>query len=184
MDFQAMKGELKSARFGRNGIAIVAGLLLVSNVLLAGKMYTSSNQVILVPTSIRDGMVARGAVDKRYLEALAMDAVYGLYNASPANLAYGRNVIERISAVENRQKLLRHYDDVANDIRERDISTVFYVGQIEHSFENLEVVVEGNLQTYLNTVLVAAEPRRILLTFTVEAGSARLNKINVLEMEE
>jgi hypothetical protein len=36
----------------------------------------------------------------------------------------------------------------------------------------------------LNTVLVAAEPRRILLTFTVEAGSARLNKINVLEMEE
>lgn len=179
-----MKGQLHAARFGRNIIFGVAVVMLAANLLLAGKLFTSSNQVVLVPTSIRDGMVARGAVDKRYLEALAMDAVYGLYNASPANLEYGRNVIERISAVGNRQKLLRHYDDVANDIRERDISTVFYVGQIEHSFENMEVVVEGNLQTYLNTVLVAAEPRRILLTFTVEAGSARLNKINVLEMEK
>lgn len=183
MDFQTMKAQLKSARFGRNVISGVCAVLLLSNLMLVGKLYTSSNQVVLVPTSISDGMVARGAVDKRYLEALAMDAVYGLYNASPANLEYGRNVIERISAVGNRQRLLRHYDDVANDIRERDISTVFYVGQIEHSVANMEVVVEGELQTYLNTVLVASEPRRILLTFTVEAGSARLNKINVLEMD-
>lgn len=184
MNFQSLKKELKSARLQRNLVFCTALGLLVINGLLVSKIFTSSNQVILVPTSVRDGMVARGAVDKRYLEAIAMDAVYGLYNASPSNVQYGRDVIERISASKTRQSLLRKYDEVATDIQERDISTVFYTRTIEHSPDRLEVVVDGDLHTYLNTVQVAIEPRRILLTFAVEAGSARLNKINVLEIDE
>ena len=184
MNFQAMQRNLRTAKIGRGVFAGIAALLLTTNALLTAKLYTTSNQVVLVPTNISDGMVARGSVDKRYLEALALDAVYGLYNASPSSLAYGRQVIERVSAISERNNLLKHYDEVSTDIREREISTVFYPQQIEHNFMNLQVVVEGSLQTYLNTVLVSVEPRRIMLTFKPEAGSVRLSKINRLEVEQ
>lgn len=184
MDFQILQKQLQSARTGRMAFVLVSAVLLAINAVLALKLYSTSNQVILIPTSVSDGMVARGAVDKRYIEALALDAVYGLYNASPKSLDYGRSVIERIASVADRNTLLKHYDEVATDIRERDISTVFYPRQIEHNFAAREVVVEGDLQTFLNTVLVSVEKRRIMLVFKVEAGSARLSKINRLEVEE
>ena len=48
------------------------------------------------------------------------------------------------TAVANRNELLRHYDSVATDIRERSISTVFFARRIEHNFNRLEVIVEGD----------------------------------------
>lgn len=183
MNFQALQRSVRHARMARNILAGTTALLFGINGLLAFEIYSQSNQVILVPTNVSDGMIARGAVDKRYLEALALDAVYGLYNANPQNLDYGRTVIARLAAVADRNALLRHYDSVATDIRERKISTVFFARRIEHNFDRLEVIVEGDMQTFLNTVLVGSEPRRIKLSFVVEAGSTRLSRISKLEIE-
>jgi len=184
MDFQVMQKRLKSANI-RN-IILLSGfvLMLCSNGLLAVKIYSASNQVVLVPTSITDGMVARGAIDQRFVEAVALDAVYGLYNSSPTTLRYGRIVIERTASVKNRAGLLELYDEVAEDIRQREISTVFRPTQIEHNLDQLEVTVKGELDTYLSNVKVATERRNILLTFVIEAGSVRLSKINRIEEEK
>ena len=183
MDPLHLQKSLRNAKIGRGVLAVTVGVLIVSNTLLVGKLYSSSNQVVLVPTSVSDGMVARGSVDKRYVEALALDAVYGLYNSSPNSLSYGRAVIERLASVGERVSLLKHYDAVATDISERDISTVFWPSKIEHNHDRLEVVVEGSLETYLNTVPINREPRRILLGFKIEAGSVRLKSISKLENE-
>lgn len=184
MDFQVMQKRLKGANI-RN-VVLLSGfvLMLGANALLAAKIYTASNQVVLVPTSITDGMVARGAVDQRFVEAVALDAVYGLYNSSPTTLRYGRIVIERTASVKNRAGLLELYDEVAEDIRQREISTVFRPTQIEHNLGQLEVTVKGELDTYLSNVKVATERRNILLTFVVEAGSVRLSKINRIEEKQ
>lgn len=183
MDPLHLQRSLRTAKVGRAAFVVISAVLLVSNTFLVLKMYSTSNQVVLVPTSVSDGMVARGSVDKRYVEALALDAVYGLYNSSPNNLSYGRAVIERLAAVSERASLLKHYDAVATDISERDISTVFWPHKIEHNHDRLEVVIEGDLDTYLNTVPINREPRRILLGFKIEAGSVRLKSITKLENE-
>lgn len=183
MNLQAVETTLSRTRLQRNVAFVLFGVMLLSNVLIGAKFLSQTNQVVLVPTNVSDGMVARGAADKRYIEALALDAVYAMYNASPGNLDYGRHVIERISSVGERNTLLRHYDEIGTDIRERDIATVFFPRQIEHNPESLDVIVDGVLQTYLNTVQIAAEPRRLLLTFVSEAGSVRLSRISRLEVD-
>lgn len=184
MDFQTMQKRLKSANI--RGIVLFCGMAVAmgANALLAMKIYSTSNQVVLVPTSITDGMVARGAIDKRFVEAVALDAVFGLYNSSPSTLTRGRTVIERTAAVRNRAELLKLYDEVAEDIRQREISTVFNPLQIEHNLEKLEVTIKGELDTYLSNVKVATERRNILLTFVIEAGSVRLSKVNRIEVEK
>jgi len=184
MDFLVMQRQLRAARRGRMAFGMTLGLMIAINGLLAAKLYFTSNQVVLVPSSLSDGMVARGAVDRRYMEALSLDAVYALYNVSPNTLSYGRQVIERVASVMERNSLLRRYDEVAEDIRDREISTVFAVERIEHNPEALEVIVEGRLQTFLDTVLVSIERRRIQLAFVLEAGSVRLAGINRLQVSE
>ena len=184
MDFQTMQKRLKSANIRNVVLGSGFVFMIIANGLLAAKIYGTSNQVVLVPTSITDGMVARGAIDQRFVEAVALDAIYGLYNSSPNTLKYGRIVIERTASVNNRAKLLEIYDEVAEDIRQREISTVFRPTQIEHNLDQLEVTVKGELDTYLSNVKVATERRNILLTFVVEAGSVRLSRINRMEIEQ
>ena len=183
MEFDKLKRTVQTTRLQRNVMGGGFALMLAVNSLLAFEVHTQSNQVILVPTNVVDGMVARGAFDKRYVESLALDAIYGLYNATPANTGYGRDVIARLASVGDRNELLTKYDQVAEDMREREISTVFFPRTIEHNLEALEVVVEGDLQTFVNTVPVSTEPRRILLGFVPEAGSIRLSRISSLEVE-
>ncbi len=183
MDFHQLKSAVSRTRAQRNVALAVCAVMLATNALLAFDINARSNQVILVPTNVSDGMVARGAFDKRYVESLALDAVYSLYNATPATADYGRDVITRLAAVKDRNALLTKYDDITKDMRERDISTVFYPRTIEHNLDKLEVVIDGDLQTFVNTVPVTNEPRRLLLGFVTEAGSIRLSFINSVEVE-
>lgn len=184
MDFPTLNKGLKNARAARNGLAIVALLMIGANVLLAIKLVQTSNQVVLVPSKISDGMVARGAVDRRYMEALALDAVYAMYTVSPHTVDYGRTVVERVSSARRRSALLDQFDDNATDIRERRISTVFFVEKLEYNFGKLQVVVMGRLGTYLETTKVHEEHREILLTFEEEGSSVRLAKVEKMEAEQ
>ena len=172
-----------AARMMRRALALLGATCLVmiaANFFLAMKLVSQSNQVVLVPSTVRDGMVARGTVDKGYVEALALDAVYAMYNASPGSLAYGRQTIERLSRPAERAGILASYDKISGDMTERDISTVFYPQKIEHNFATFEIVVAGELVTFLQTTQVAREKKRILLKFRPQAGSIRLVSIGAL----
>lgn len=184
MNVQNMDKALRKSRRALLTVGVAACGLIAANVLLAAKMYSQSNQVVLVPTTVSDGMVARGAVDKGYVEALALDAVYAMYNSSPRTVHYGRSVLERLSGPSERAEILDTYDRISKDITERKISTVFFPRKIEHNFASYEVVVEGDLATYLETTQVTREARRILIRFKPQAGSVRLAAIGKISAEE
>lgn len=184
MNFQNMSRALIRARRATLALGGVTLALIAANLMLAAKLYSESNQVVLVPSTVSDGMVARGAVDKGYVEALALDAVYAMYNSSPRSLHYGRSVLERLSGPAERAAILDTYDRIAKDISERKISTVFFPRKIEHNFASYEVVVEGDLATYLETTQVTREDRRILIRFKPQAGSIRLAAIGKISTQE
>ncbi|QDI74459.1 TraE/TraK family type IV conjugative transfer system protein [Leisingera aquaemixtae] len=184
MNFQNMGRALSRSRravFALGGLTVA---LVAANLMLSAKLWSQSNQVVLVPTTVSDGMVARGSVDKGYVEALALDAVYAMYNSSPRTLHYGRSTLERLSGPAERASILDTYDRISKDITERKISTVFFPRKIEHNFASYEVVVEGDLATYLETTQVTREDRRILIRFKPQAGSVRLAAIGKISAEE
>ncbi|WP_052248834.1 TraE/TraK family type IV conjugative transfer system protein [Leisingera sp. ANG-Vp] len=184
MNFQNMNKALSRSRRAVLTLGVVSAGLVAANVMLSAKLYSQSNQVVLVPTTVSDGMVARGSVDRGYIEALAMDAVYAMYNSSPRTTDYGRSVLERLSGPAERAGILETYDEIATDMRERKISTTFYPRKMEHNFANYEVVIEGDLATVLETTVITRESRRILVRFKPQAGSVRLAEIGKLSEEE
>jgi conjugal transfer pilus assembly protein TraE len=182
MEFAALDRSVRTARRGRNLAVVLLVTMIGANALLGLRLLNQSNQVVLIPTQVSDGMVARGAVDKRYVEALALDAVYAMYNATPETLDYGRQVLDRLSSLRERSAILDQYDRIATDMRERKISTVFFPEKLEHNYATYEIVVDGFLKTYVETTFVTSERRRILLRFVPQAGSVRLAAITRLEI--
>ncbi|ULB12352.1 type IV conjugative transfer system protein TraE (plasmid) [Cereibacter azotoformans] len=182
MDFATLSRRMKGAQRARNVVTLMLGVSIAANLLLTWRISQENTQVVLIPSRVSDGMVARGAADVRYIEALSLDAVYAMYTVSPATIRYGRDVIERIAAAEDRARLLDAYDDIADDIKLRRISTVLRPEKIEHNLPRLQIVVEGMLSTYLDTTEVSAQRRRILLTFIEEGSSIRLSRMELQEV--
>ena len=173
--------QLRASRGTRNLFILISLVLLVVNVMLVGSYTQIQRTTVLVPSRISDGMVAAGAVDARYVESLALDAVYAFYNVSPETAAYGRRVVERLSSVRDRPQLLDSFDSVATDIRERRITTTFFPVRLDHDQDGLRIVVTGNLSTFIETQLVTKQERVITLTFVQEASSVRLATMHVEE---
>lgn len=177
----ALNRQLRSARWQRSLFAVIALLLLVSNLFLVGSYTQVQRTTVLIPSRISDGMVAVGAVDARYVESLALDTIYAFYNVSPETASYGRRVVEKLASLRDRPSLLEAFDTVADDIRQRRITTVFFPERVEHDASGLKVVVTGSLATFIETERVSQQPRTITLNFIEEAASVRLASIDVQE---
>ncbi|MEP2780809.1 MAG: TraE/TraK family type IV conjugative transfer system protein [Pseudoruegeria sp.] len=183
MEFSALNRNLKTARRTRNILALVSFSLLCVTLLLSLTLARTTRTTVLVPTRISDGMVASGNVDPRYVEGLALDAVYAFYNTSPETTERSRTTVERLASTRHRAKLLEAFDEIANDIRERDISTVFFVQKIQTNIRDLEITVVGNLKTFINTTEIHTRRASVKVALTREASSARLASMEVISDE-
>jgi len=181
MNFEALNRNLKAARRARNFLALAVVGSLGVNLLLASALNTATRTTVLVPTRISDGMVSNGNVDLRYVEAVALDAVYSFYNASPNTADYAREAIERIASTRDRPELLEAFDEVADDIRNRRLTTTFFVNSIDHDWTKFEVIVHGHLTTFIETKSTDRKARSVRLRFVEEASSVRLASLEVLE---
>ena len=92
-----------------------------------------------------------------------------------------RRVVERLSSLRDRPRLLDAFDAVSDDIRERRITTTFFPEKLEHDLDGLRVVVTGTLATFIETQRVSRAPRLITLVFVEEASSVRLASMTVEE---
>lgn len=173
--------QLKSARFARNIVAFLLAISIVANAALATHISRQTNSVVLVPSVVSDGMVARGTLDVSYLEQLAKDAVMSLYQLTPNTLGEGRAVIERVSSGETRSALLAHFDAIAKDIEARKLSTVWRTVRLTTDLDALTVDVEGEFATYVRNNFASSETRTIRVVFGPEGASARVIGIESLE---
>ena len=174
-----MNKQLRAARRARNASWVLLALMVAANLALAFNIYRETNQVVLVPSQIADGMVARGAVDRRYVEALAVDAVSAMYTVHPETLDYGRKTVARLARDRDRAKLIESYDRVGEDMQVRKISTVFFIDRMETSVDGMKVRVFGQLATFLETTRTSIEDRVVLVTFAQQGASVRVSSIQI-----
>ena len=183
MTFDALDRSLRGARRSRNLFALLSMILLAVVLLLSVTLAKATRTTILVPTRVSDGMVASGTVDTRYVEALALDAVYAFYNTSPNTTDRGRTIVERLASARDRSLLLETFDTIADDIRARKITTVFFISRLETQIDGLTIDVIGNLRTFIETEAINSKPVRVRVSLVKEASSARLASMRVMPEE-
>lgn len=177
MDYPSLARSMTRLRRARNAMGLVALVLIASNAALSWQVMQTHSQTILIPSRVSDGMVAQGGGDVRYLEALSLDATQAMYTVSPATTRYSRQVIERLANPVERDALLKRFDEVADDIAKREISTVFLPEKIDHDLAHLTLTISGQFATYLGTTRVSEEARVIRVGFSEFGGSVRVARI-------
>lgn len=182
MDGSVSLRELRGARNVRNAMALIAFVMTAAVVLLVAELRSRQHVTVLVPTIVQEGMIANGRIEARYMEGLARDALYSLLNVTPDTTDYSRNMLGRLAAPAARPEILNLWEDVMEEVRKRDISTVFYPSTLESSVKDLSVTVDGELVTYLGFSKVGNEPRRYRIEFVEYQGSIRVARIAELEV--
>ena len=177
MDYLSLARSMTRLRRARNAMGLVSLVLIASNAALSWQVMQTHSQTILIPSRVSDGMVAQGGGDVRYLEALSLDATQAMYTVSPATTRYSRQVIERLANPVERDALLKRFDEVADDIAKREISTVFLPEKIDHDLAQLTLTISGQFATYLGTTRVSEEARVIRVGFSEFGGSVRVARI-------
>jgi conjugal transfer pilus assembly protein TraE len=184
MTYSEMERALNRVMRARNALGLALIVMMAANLLLSIQVLQKTSQTILIPSRVSDGMIAQGGGDIRYLEALSLDAVQAMYTISPATSAYSRQVIERLANPTERESLLKRYDDVAADIKQREISTVFLPEKIDHDLEHLSLMVSGQFATYLGTTKVSDDRRVIKIVFSEFGGSVRVASIERIAAQQ
>jgi len=173
--------QLSNARFMRNILFFLLGASVVSQAAMSVHMARQTNQVVLTPSIVADGMVARGAVNVPYLEAIAKDVVTSLYQVTPTTLGEGRAVIERVASGSTRDALLKSFDATAQDIIDRRLSTVWRTEQFTTDMNALTVDVSGEFTTYVGNNFASKQQRTIRVTYRHEGASVRVIAIETVE---
>ena len=181
MNTSEMQRRYGSVIFQRNIFVATVLFLLALVGLLAFSLSQKEQRVVLIPSRVSDGMIAYGAKDTRYIEALALDTVYAMFNISPGSTSYTKTVLTRITTAESRAEILEAVDESTQDYKRRKITTTFFPHSIEYHLDKDRVIIPGILKTFISNSLVASEEKLIAVIFKPEAGSYRVHQIKELD---
>ena len=181
MSPEALLQRYRSAQRQRNLLVLCVLLLIISTCALSLRVASGFNQTVLLPTRLGDGMVAKGAVDRAYIEALALDTAQAMFTIHGTSLEYDRLTMERVAHPSNRARLLEEFDAQAEVIKERKISTVLDSNRLTTDLSELRVVIDGFLTTYLDKTQIERAPKQVIVGFERQAGSVRVSHISIAE---
>lgn len=172
-----LERQYRSAQLQRNALMGVLIATLAIIFMQSVAMSRQKQSVVLIPSRVTDGMVALGAFDTRYIESIAMDTIYALFNVSQGTNDYSRTVLQRVTAADQLEEVLRVWETSVQDYDRRKISTTFLPHSIKYELEQDRVLVTGDLRTFIGNVMVSNTTKVTAVYFTREAGSYRVSGI-------
>lgn len=179
-----LEKQFRSVQLQRLVLLCVVGVTLGIILMQSVAMSRQKQSVVLVPSRVTDGMVALGALDTRYIESIAMDTIYALFNVSTGTNDYSRTVLERVTAADQRGEVLTAWERSIKDYDRRNISTTFLPHSVQYQLNLDRVLVRGDLRTFLGNAMVSNSQKVTAVYFTREAGSYRVSGIQEVNPDE
>jgi conjugal transfer pilus assembly protein TraE len=174
-----MQVDFKKLRLQRNLLIGALGIMVVSNSLLAVKLYNQDIVTRLLPTIESEQIISSSFASDSALKSRAEQILYLLFSMKPEN-------VEQVSAALLKQVDNSTYDEfkkqinvLAEDIRTKNYRYVFDITAYEFDNHNYTVKVKGSLETYLSGKLLETKAREYLISFFNRGGVLTLNNLEV-----
>ena len=158
--------------------AIIAGLMLVSNIYLASLLWDpsrSNKMVVLVPTIDKEMSVGTKLVSEDYLHYRAEQIMQLLFSIRHENFAYNVDQILKQVSSHNRPEFGKQLDEFTKDIKSKKYFYTFNKDAYEIDASRLEVTFSGYLETFINDKRVKTNHKKYKLAFTNSYGLVKLN---------
>ena len=177
-----MDSERKRVRDMRTALAVLLGLSMLSNVVLAYGIATRERMAVLVPaTSGPVWTVGESWAGRRYLEDTARTVAVTLLTLTPENANHVLATVARMAHASARGAISAWVEIEAARLEQRDLATAFYPQRIDVATDELAAEVSGELVSWLGREEASRTRKRYRLVFAIEGGRIGLLRFEELE---
>lgn len=176
-----------NAQLKRNlhSISIMCGILVISNFLLAISLYKQDSRTILIPTHIsKNFMVTDEKVSEEYLELISRDIAHQMLNLTPENYNYVEASILKMAHPSSYGTIKQELNELAHDIKSRDVSTNFSLSEININKQNFKVSIQGYLETKIGLRSISRELKKYHIIYDYSGGTLTLKEFYEVKDEQ
>lgn len=171
MRFSIISKEVAAAFKERNQMAIIAAVIVLSNLILVMFLFANKERVVLLPAQINTQMwTERKSVSKEYLEEMSLFFTHLLFDVSPHSMGYQRDVILRNvdPAAYNalKHKLIKEEEKY----KKENLTTTFRPTKIVVNTGRLETLVTGYLTSFVGGKQIQQITDTYLIKFRYDAS--------------
>ena len=172
----------------RDGLAIISLILLLTTFLLSVRIFTYSNETVIIPTLSPDKAVVynKSQISKEYLTELTLDITHMLLDISPDNVLSQYQRLRMHFLPEKREELVGVLRRIKDNVTNKRLTT-FFTTNIEEMRVNqsdLEVIVSGKLNTLTYNTVTAKEDRIYKINYQFYRNRLYVSSISEVENEE
>lgn len=164
-------------------LTLVLGLAL-SNLLLALKLVTFDQRIILVPGLQQEMSVSNKQVSSSYLEQMAMVFLSALLDISPHDIQYKKALVLKSTSNSSRaySKAINDYFAKAEEEYSHfNLATYFTVKNLQINQSDLQVVAHGILTSWFGKSGHEVKEVSYLMSFDYSGGVLRLKEFQQVE---
>ena len=160
----------------RNIIALIAMILLISNILLSYKIFSHKDNTIIIPSLKPDDAIYYNPniASKKYFIELSQDIMHLFLDVNPDNIKNSHNrLLNHIHPeIENRSKIVSNLRKLQEKIIKNKYSSFFDV-DLEKVFFNedsLELIISGKFKMLSYNTITKKENKTYRMKFNYYKG--------------
>lgn len=175
MDTGLLALNLQTAIRQRNSLLVIAALFLVSNLLLAFKVFNSKKEVVIMPYIEKEVSIGNRPSES-YMAMMSDIYLNDLLNLSPGNIQFKRSRILKHTCGKSWNELNNYFQKLQEQYTKYNISTYFTVKTLDIDSKNLKASVKGILNSNFGTKGREEKEASYLLEYTFKGGILMLSK--------
>ncbi len=141
----------------RKLLVIMLVCLLISNSLLAYCLVNLDSKIIVIPSQVtKEFYVTEKKVSSEYLELMTRDFTNLILNLTADNYEYVKTSVLKQTKPDYYEKIKHELDALATDIKQRNVTTTFFIKELVIDPENLTSEVKGVLDTRIGLTTVSS----------------------------
>ena len=171
----------------RNFFAGCMGLAIITGFLLAGKISSTTERVIMVPGITKDLSVEGNNVSVSYLEETSLLFASALLDLTKDTVVHKKNIILKHASTRSEdslKSLQQYFADKEEEHKKFQLSTFFAPKKIQVDAKNLQVVIDGLLTSTFGKRGFEQNNVKYLLSFDYVAGHLKLKEFAKLKEKE
>lgn len=167
MNFAFFQENILELRTQRNGLVILAAILLLNNLILSGGIFYKRERTILVPPKITKPFWVRGnQVSKEYLTEMGAYLSKLFLDLSPSSVSYNHGVLLTYATPEVYGALKKQLLKEAEEYTKLQLSTHFKPIEITANPDTCEVTIKGTMSSYVAGKHIRDSQETVVMRFT------------------
>lgn len=171
----------------RNFFAGSMGLAIITCFLLAAKISSTTERIIMVPGITKDLIVEGCNVSVSYLEETSLLFASALLDLTKDTIEHKKNIILKHASTRSKdslKSLQQYFADKEDEHKKFQLSTFFAPTRVKVDAKNLQVVIEGLLTSTFGKRGFEQNNVKYLLSFDYVAGHLKLKEFAKLKEKE